>query len=141
MYRVGGSIYHGYIDPLLVVYWPPYPLKRLSKQVNLSLYRESQRNQFWEKYQIHDIQILKIFLKFYDNFEFFFWFFLILWNMLVLKYYENCVIFWNFWNIEIFKNKISIFILIFILFFLKFYKKKKLKFYNFFLKFWTFLKI
>jgi hypothetical protein len=55
----------------------------------------------------------------------FFWFFLILWNMLVLKYYENCVIFWNFWNIEIFKKKISIFILIFILFFLKFYKKKK----------------
>ena len=83
-----------------MVYWPPYQLKRLSKQVNLCLYRESQRNQFWEKYQIHDIQILKIFLKFYENFEIFFWFFLILWNMLVLKFYENFVIFWNFWNIR-----------------------------------------
>ena len=34
-------------------------LKRLSKQVNLCLYRESQRNQFYDKYQNHDIQILK----------------------------------------------------------------------------------
>ena len=38
----------------------------------------------------------------YENFEFFFLFFLILWNMLVLKFYENFVIFfWNFWYIEI----------------------------------------
>ena len=84
-----------------MVYWPPYQLKRLSKQVNLCLYRESQRNKFWEKYQqIHDIQILKIFLKFYEHFEKNFWFFLILWNMLVLKFYENFVIFRNFWNIR-----------------------------------------
>ena len=127
---------HGISTPLPMVYWPPYQLKRLSKQVNLCLYRESQRNQFWEQYQIWytNLEILKIFLKFYENFEFFFNLmkyvsFEILWkfcNFLKFLKYRN----WNFFE------KFSIFFF----FFLKFYKIVEIL--NFFenLDFWEILK-
>ena len=105
---------------LPMIYWPPYPLKRLSKQVNLCLYRESQQNQFLRKISdswYTNFEILKIFLKFYQNFEFFYFIsfnlmkyvsFEILWKfcnffkLLIkkLKYFQffyfNYCIFWNF---------------------------------------------
>ena len=60
--------------------------------------------------------------------------FLILWNMLVSKFYENLEIFWNFWNIEMFWNIFNFYFNLY--FFGNFIKC--LKFWTF-LKFWNFI--
>ena len=95
----------GISTPLPMEYWPPYPLKRLSKPI-LRKISDSWYTNF---------EILKIFLKFYENWFFFF-------NLMKYVSFEILCNFWNFWNIEI---------LIFILFLNSIH----------FLKFWTFLKI